>query len=131
MALFSFFSSETSQFKNKFTNTLNLMINYSFGHLNVKDDVAFKQIEAGYLDLLDTAKKISNPFDNNFNVYLSVSKTKISIATAILVITNAFEFVQNKEILSKKNIELILLQAIADVNTENGKEFVRYILTNR
>ena len=131
MAIFNLFSSETDKFKHKFTKTYNLMINYSFGHLSVKDDVAIKQIEAGYLELVDMAKNMSNLFDNYFNFYLTASPTKISIGCALLMLTNAAEFVQNREPISKKALDNILLYAQRDITTEKGKWFVKELLETR
>lgn len=127
----SLFFSQTKKFKYKFTKTYNLMINYSFNRLNVKDDVALKQIEANYLELIDIATEISNPMDSYFNIYLMSTSTKISIGSALLMLTNALEFLNNGEPISKIHLQNIILYAQKGVKTEEGKFFIKKLLEAR
>lgn len=127
---FNFFSnSNTSMFKKVFTNTFNMIVNYSYNDLNESNDLSIQKINTGYMELIEIAKKIDYPYVESFNVYLP-SKVNLTIVESLLVITNAMEFAFQGIKIGKPILENITIHCKQDSKTENGKMFIKQLLAD-
>lgn len=130
MGLLNIFSSNsyTTEYKKRYTIVFNLIINFSFHDLNESEGQAINKINISYLELIEIAKNIRHPHEEYFNIYL-LSKVNLSVGESLLMITNAIELAFNGGKITKSILENIISCCRDDAKTENGKLFVRQLLT--
>lgn len=126
----NFFSNiNTSKFKKVYTNTFNLIVNYSYNDLDESADLSIQKINTGYMELIEIAKKIDYPYKESFNVYLP-SKISLTIVESLLMITNAMELAFQGIKVGKPILENITLCCKQDSKTEKGRMFIQQLLAN-
>lgn len=132
MGLLDIFSSNsyTSEYKKVFTKTFNLIVNFSFHDLNESEELSTQKINTGYMELIEIAKKIQDPYEEYFNVYLP-SQVKLSVSESLLMITNSMELSFQDIKVGKQILENIITACKSDVRTENGKLFIKQLLSTQ
>lgn len=128
MGLFG--NKSTDEFKNKFTETWNLISGHSFETLNLPEQTVVLKINANLSELKAIAKRFSSPYNEYFTFYLSsVFAEKISIAEGLLIINTIIEdvFAGHKKI-STGVQQQIIQQAHQEINSSLGKFIVNQML---
>jgi len=121
-----------NEFRNKYTETCNIISQYSFGTSKLPESTIILKINANLRELKDISKRFANPYNESFTFYTSsVFGNKITIAEGLLIINTLIEdaFTGRKKI-SINVQEQIIQQAHQEIRTSLGRFIVTQMLNS-